>query len=58
MTPQLGLSNALAASLAQEAEWLRIAGDADGPVPSFETLFAPELLAAVHPDAITWVPRR
>jgi sulfonate transport system substrate-binding protein len=58
VTLQLGLSNALVAILGQEAEWLHAAGDAEGPVPAFDGLFAPEFLEAVHPDAVTYVARR
>jgi NitT/TauT family transport system substrate-binding protein len=52
VSPRLGISNALVASLRSEAEWLVAEGVANA-VPDFRPLLVPDLLDAVDPEAVT-----
>ncbi|MFL5263619.1 MAG: ABC transporter substrate-binding protein [Anaeromyxobacteraceae bacterium] len=52
ISPRLGISNALVASLRSEAEWLVAEGVANA-VPDFRPLLVPELLDAIDPEAVT-----
>lgn len=57
VTHQIGLQNALALTLTQEAEWLRPPERTGAAVPQFAAMFAPEFLEASAPEAVTYVRR-